>query len=68
VFASFLQYQVLETCAHLGATIHAVDAALQIKKPPARCGLEPNGAVVSRSNVIQAVKLVIVNEVPIPTN
>jgi hypothetical protein len=30
VFASFLKYQVLDTSAHLGDTIQAVDAALQI--------------------------------------
>jgi hypothetical protein len=68
VFASFLKYQVLDTSAHLGDTIQAVDAALQIRNPPALSGLEPNGAVVSKGIVIQAVKLVIVNEVPTPTN
>jgi hypothetical protein len=68
VFASFLKYQVLETSAHLGATIHAVDAALQIRNPPPPLGLEPNGAVVSRVVVIHDVKLVIVSEVPTPTN
>ena len=43
--ASFLQYQVLVSSAHLGETIHAVDDALQIINPPARFGLDPNGAV-----------------------
>jgi hypothetical protein len=32
--ASSLQYQVLETSAHLGATIQAFDDALQITCPP----------------------------------
>ena len=68
VFASFLLVQVLETSAHLGDTIHAVDAALQIRNPPLNLGLEPNGAVVSKVVVIHAVKLVIVSEVPTPTN
>jgi hypothetical protein len=68
VFASSLKYQVLETSAHLGDTIHAVDDALQIRNPPASWGREPNGAVVSKVVVIHAVKLLIVSEVPIPTN
>jgi hypothetical protein len=34
VTASSLQYQVLPTSAHLGATIHAVVDALQITCPP----------------------------------
>jgi hypothetical protein len=68
VFASSLKYQVLETSAHLGETIQAVDAALQIKKPPEPSGLEPNGAVVSKTVSIHDVKLVIVNGSPIPKN
>jgi hypothetical protein len=49
VQASSLQYQVLETSAHLGETIHAVlPPVLQSKKPPARFGLEPNGADLSK--------------------
>jgi hypothetical protein len=68
VFAFSLQYQVLETSAHLGDTIHAVDDALQIRNPPPPLGLEPNGAVVSKVCVIHTVKLVIVSEVPNPTN
>jgi hypothetical protein len=36
VFASSLKYQVLETSAHLGDTIHAVDDALQIICPPSQ--------------------------------
>jgi hypothetical protein len=68
VFASFLPLQILETSAHLGDTIHAVDDALQIRNPPPPLGLEPNGAVVSKVSVIHAVKLVIVSEVPTPTN
>jgi hypothetical protein len=67
VFASSIKYQVLETSAHIGDTIHAIDAALQIRNPPAPWGREPNGAVVSNA-VRHTVKLVIVSEVPIPTN
>jgi hypothetical protein len=68
VIASFLLVQDLETSVHLGDTIHNFDAALQIRNPPVRLGLEPNGAVLSTVNVIHAFKLVTVSEVPIPTN
>lgn len=68
VLASPLSPQSLETSAHLGATIHNFDAALQIRNPPVPLGLDPNGAVVSTVNVIHVVKLVTVNEVPNPAN
>jgi hypothetical protein len=68
VFASSLSPQNLETSAHLGATIHNNDDALQIRNPPVPLGLDPNGAVVSTVNVIHVVKLVTVNEVPNPAN
>jgi hypothetical protein len=65
---TMLSFQFPTTSAHLGATIHAVDASLQIRNPPAPLGREPNGAAVSKDVMIHAVKSVIVSEVPIPTN
>ncbi len=74
VTASSLQYQVLPTSLHLGATIQAVDDALQSNQPQARFGLEPNGAPVSKVAEVTLVALnVIVAEegqivCAIPTN
>jgi hypothetical protein len=68
VLASSLKYQVLETSAPFGDTIHAIDVALQIRYPPAPLGFKPRGAVVSKGILAQVVKLVILNEVPIPAN
>lgn len=41
VFALSLKYQVLETSAHLGDTIHNIDDALQIICPPTQYSPNP---------------------------
>ncbi len=61
VTASSLQYQVLETSLDLVATIHArLPPVLQSKKPQARLGLEPKGALVSKTNEVTLVPLTVI--------
>jgi hypothetical protein len=73
VIASSLKYQVLATSLAVGATIHAIDDSLQIKKPQEILGLDPNGAEVSKPKGVKGELLNIIVadvgeiEVDIPT-
>jgi hypothetical protein len=51
VFASSIKYQVLETSAHLGDTIHAIDAALQIICPPSQYSPNPGSSAILKERL-----------------